>query len=81
MRESGTPSPRSRKLTSVTPGSPAVVAALAHESPAQLAALVAQQATVLAYADEMRMFVLAALLALPVAAFTRPAFRAKISLG
>jgi DHA2 family multidrug resistance protein len=66
---------------SVTPGAAAVVAALAHEGPAQLAALVAQQAAVLAYADEMRMFVLAALLALPVAALTRPAFRAKLSLG
>jgi DHA2 family multidrug resistance protein len=66
---------------SVTPGSAAVTAALAHEGPAQLAALVAQQAAVLAYADEMRMFVLAALLAVPVVALTRPAFRAKVSLG
>jgi DHA2 family multidrug resistance protein len=66
---------------SVTRGSAAVTAALAHEGPAQLAALVAQQAAVAAYADEMRMFVLAALLALPVVALARPAFRAKLSLG
>jgi DHA2 family multidrug resistance protein len=66
---------------SVTPGSAAVAAALGHEGPAQLAALVAQQAAVLAYADEMRMFVLAALLAIPVVALVRPAFRAKFSLG
>ena len=65
----------------MTPGSPAVIAALLHEGPGQLAALVAQQAAVLAYADEMRMFVLAALVALPVAALTRPAFSAKLSLS
>lgn len=66
---------------SVTRSSVAVSAVLANEGPAQLAALVAQQAAVLAYADEMRMFVLAALAAVPVVALTRPAFRAKFSLG
>ncbi len=65
---------------SVTPESAAVTATLAHEGPAQLAALVAQQAAALAYADEIRMFVFAALVALPVVALTRPAFRAKFSL-
>jgi MFS transporter, DHA2 family, multidrug resistance protein len=66
---------------SVTLASAVVAGALEHEGPAQLASLVAQQASVAAYADEIRMFALAALLALPVVAFTRPAFRAKFSLG
>jgi DHA2 family multidrug resistance protein len=65
---------------SVTRGS-AAVAALGHANPARLAALLAQQVTSAAYADEMRMFVIAALLALPAVALARPAFRAKLALG
>jgi DHA2 family multidrug resistance protein len=65
---------------SVTRGS-AAVAALGHANPARLAALLAQQVTSAAYADEMRMFAIAALLALPAVALARPAFRAKLALG
>lgn len=66
---------------SVTNSSAAVTGALTHERLAQLTAIVAQQAAAGAYADEMRMFVLAAVLALPFVAVIRPAFRAKVSLG
>lgn len=66
---------------SVTGASVAASAALAHVSAGRLAAIVAQQAAGAAYADEMRMFVVAALAALPFVALARPAFRSKIQLG
>jgi MFS transporter, DHA2 family, multidrug resistance protein len=65
----------------VTRSSPAVEALGLHPKLSSLAGLVAQQAASAAYADEMRIFVLVALVVLPVLALVRPAFRAKITLG